>query len=169
MAIRHIDTWSTSLYTTKSHKFSAKVEGESIKADTEIDEAISRSVLRQAKELADRYIRLDSSDLDLDPRAGYVLVANSATVPTPMLYNETNSAAERFEYDFATKTPRELRISTESGDSKSLVQWDAGQVRHIEQFRSLNTSLLRDEKLEVTIDPQTGVLNYSETTRKRWF
>ena len=169
MAIRHIDTWSTSLYTSKSMNFTGKMNADHVETDSAIKEAIVLSVTRQAQDLADRYQKMDNGDLDLDPRAGHVLVANSATIPTPMLYNDINSAAERFSFDPETKAPKELTITCESGDANSHITWQDGKLVHIEQSRSLNVTLLRDEKMEVTIDPNTGALTSSEATRKRWF
>ena len=169
MAIRHIDSWSTSLYTSKKLEFNARVKPDHVETENAIQEAIILSVTRQAQDLADRYQKMDNGDLDLDPRPGHVLVANSATIPTPMLYNDVNSAAERYSFDAETKAPKELTITCESGDSTSHIVWDNGKLVHIQESRSLNVTLLRDEKMEVSIDPQTGNLHYRESTRKRWF
>lgn len=169
MAIRHIDTWSTSLYTSKKLNFTAKLDGDQVQTADAVHEAIVRSVTRQAQDLADRYQKMDNGDLDLDPRPGHVLVANSATMPSPMLYNDTNSAAERYEFDVDTGAPKELFIKTESGDSVSHLNWENGKLTRVEEFRSLNQQLQKNEKMLITIDPKTGTLNYSETGKKRWF
>lgn len=176
MPIRSIESWSGSLHTNKKHTFEAKAastpDGSAVEfqCQTPMDEAILRTVLQQCDSLADRYRNVDNQDIDLDPRPGVVLLAKSALAPTPDLYNSFNSAAEKFVFDPESKNPISLSITTETGDSLSLVDWDPqGRVTSVRQERILNTTLLRDEKLMLTVDNSTGAIHYEESTRKRWF
>ena len=140
-----------SLWRMGTKRFEGEIKGE-LSNSTEVKVRGKVNTISQAeREIADKYIKMDNSEDDMDPRTGFIALYNKIKVDSNahMGFKSRGEEAVMVSYDTSTGYPKEMsrdidlkdhytwydQIHHSTGHSK--VQWDnSGEITFLEEERS---------------------------------